>query len=149
MHFDTHFDQWNKEKYVVGDRRIMLTQWVGQAWKEFHEDSFDVIHRAFRKLGLSLTIDGSEDDELHVEDLSEVEVGDWRNSDQIDEENDEPNDEGNKGINDESNDEGNEGMNDESNNGGYEYVLEDEMGLNDKEKDDEEDCSGDSEMDEE
>lgn len=65
MHFDTHFDQWNKGKYVVGDRRIMLTQWVGQAWKEFHEDSFDVIRRAFRKLGLSLTIDGSEDDQLH------------------------------------------------------------------------------------
>lgn len=26
MHFDSHFDQWNRGKYTVGDRRIMLAQ---------------------------------------------------------------------------------------------------------------------------
>ena len=146
MHFDMHFEQWNQGKYTVGDRRIMLTQWVGQAWKEFHEESSDVIRRAFRKLGLSLAIDGSEDDELHVEDLPGIEVGNWRrnNEEEIEtaERIDERADEG-------TNDETNKVVTDENIRGGYEYVLRDEIGSNIEENDGGEDNSGDSEMDEE
>ena len=166
MHFDMHFDQWNQGKYTVEDRRIMLTQWVRQAWKKFHEESFDVIRRAFRKLGLSLTIDGSEDDELHVKDLSGIEVGDWRRNNEKDERIDDEADDGaddgaNDGADDETDERINEGINEEINEGinkeinegmiegmiegnirrKYEYVLNDEMKSNNGDDGDDSDNS--------
>lgn len=116
---------------------------MGQAWKEFHEESSDIIRRAFRKLGLSLAIDGSEDNELHVKDLSNIEVGDWRRNNEEDEGIDDGADDGiNEGINEGMMD----GMMNENIKGGYEYVLNDEMESNNE---DDEDDSGDSEMDKE
>ncbi|MCJ1468160.1 hypothetical protein MMC07_006788 [Pseudocyphellaria aurata] len=44
-------------------------------------DNSNLIRKTFRKLGLSLAIDGSEDDELWVKDIPDIEVGDWRRSD--------------------------------------------------------------------
>lgn len=63
----------------------MLTHWVGQAWREFHKKNPGLIRKTFRKLGLSLAIDGSEDDELWVKNIPDVEVGDWRRYDEEDE----------------------------------------------------------------
>lgn len=130
IHFDTHYDQWNTGKYTVGDRRVLLTQWVGQAWKEFHEENSGTIRRAFRKVGLSLAVDGSEDDELHIEDLPDIEVGDWRHS-QIEE----------VEVDMETETENPE-------QGGFEYVMGAEMGA-EMEDNEDEDKNGDSEMDEE
>lgn len=62
----------------MGDRRVMLTHWIGQAWREFHQNSSHIIRQTFRKLGLSLAVDGSEDAELSIKDLPNIEVGDWR-----------------------------------------------------------------------
>lgn len=39
----------------------MLTKWVGQAWRELHAEKSDLICQKFRKLGLSLAVDGSKD----------------------------------------------------------------------------------------
>ena len=78
LHFDEHMDEWAKGKYSVADRRIMLTHWVGKAWIKFHERHRNTIIRAFRKIGVTLAIDGSEDTELSIKDVPDVEVGDWR-----------------------------------------------------------------------
>jgi hypothetical protein len=31
IHYDEHFEKWNKSTYTVDERRIMLTKWVRQA----------------------------------------------------------------------------------------------------------------------
>ena len=36
-----------------------------------------MIRQTFRKLGLSLTINGSEDNEIRVKDIPSLQVGDW------------------------------------------------------------------------
>ena len=78
LHYDAHMDEWARGKFSVGDRRIMLTQWVGKAWIKFHEQHRGTIVRSFRKIGVTLAIDGSEDEELAIKDIPDVEVGDWR-----------------------------------------------------------------------
>lgn len=86
MSYDDNFAKWEKGSYTVGDRRTMLTKWVGQAWRELHAEKGELIRQTFRKLGLSLAVDGSEDAEISIRDLPGMEVGDWRlPSDQIDE----------------------------------------------------------------
>ena len=77
LHYQDHFDQWKEGKYTVGDRRILLTKWVAQAWDDLHKELGGTIVDTFRKLGLALAVDGSEDHEISVKDLSDIEVGDW------------------------------------------------------------------------
>lgn len=57
----------------------MLTTWcVGDAWYQFYIKKQDIVTRVFRKVGLSLPIDGSADRELDIRGLTEVDIGDWR-----------------------------------------------------------------------
>ena len=77
QHYDENYKQWEERKYSVGDRRIMLTQWVGKAWKQFHEEHGDTVWKTFRQLGLFLSVDGSQDQDIRIQDLPGIEVGDW------------------------------------------------------------------------
>lgn len=56
----------------------MFTKWVGQAWEDLHKEQGHVIIQTFRKLGLSFAVDGSEDHEISVKDIKNLQVGDWR-----------------------------------------------------------------------
>ena len=61
----------NLEKYVqgsipAGERRILLTRWVGQAWDEISTKT-DMIIRSFRKCGISVPIDGSADEDINIQ----------------------------------------------------------------------------------
>jgi len=44
----------------------MTTHFVGEAYIGFHKEKGQVIRRSFRKVGLSLPIDGSSDHELNI-----------------------------------------------------------------------------------
>ena len=77
QHYDENYKQWEERKYSVGDCRIMLTHWVGQAWKQFYEEHSDTVQKTFCQLGLSLPVDGSQDQDIHIRNLSGIEVGDW------------------------------------------------------------------------
>ena len=77
LHYKHNFEEWKAGKYSVSDRRVMLTKWVGQAWEELHKDHGSLICQTFRRLGLSLAVDGSEDHEIKVKDIPDIEVGDW------------------------------------------------------------------------
>lgn len=66
------------EKWSVGQRRILTTWCVGDAWYQFCIEKQDIIKSVFRKVGLSLSIDGSEDHELDIKGFSEIEIGDCR-----------------------------------------------------------------------
>jgi hypothetical protein len=75
---DDHFDEWKAGKYSVGDRRILLTKWVGEAWELVHEHHKDAIIKTFQNVGLSLNPDGSQDHLLSIRDLPNITVGDWQ-----------------------------------------------------------------------
>lgn len=55
---------------MVGRRRIAVTWAVGEAWERFSVERIAVVQRAFRVVGLSLPIDGSEDHELSIRGLA-------------------------------------------------------------------------------
>jgi hypothetical protein len=74
-HYGNHEEKWIKGKYTVGDRRVMLTEWVGQAWEDLHKYDSEVIRQAFRNVGLSLPVDGSEDHKIKIKGLPSIEVG--------------------------------------------------------------------------
>ena len=73
---DEHYDKYHKkyasEKYSVGERRVMLTEWVSKAWRELHRDKADLIRKTFRQVGLSLAVNESEDKKLWIKDISDV-----------------------------------------------------------------------------
>jgi hypothetical protein len=84
---DKHFDEWKAGKYTVGDRRILLTQWVGYAWEQLHLHHQDAIIKTFQNVGLALPTDGSKDHLLKIRDLSNITVGDWHQAPKGTEEN--------------------------------------------------------------
>jgi len=55
----------------------MTTHCIGKAFDQFHSTKSHLISTSFRKLGLSLPIDGSSDHELDIKGFSELEIGDW------------------------------------------------------------------------
>src|SRR6202165_406675 len=65
-------------QYSVGQRRVLLTKWVGQAWDDMHTEDSDMIRQAFRQVGLGLPIDSCQDHEIKIKDFPEVQVGNWK-----------------------------------------------------------------------
>ncbi|RPA93736.1 hypothetical protein L873DRAFT_1703897, partial [Choiromyces venosus 120613-1] len=65
---------------AIAERRVLVTQAVGHAWDQFCLKHQELIVETFRKLGLTLPIDGSLDEELSVKgiDSSLLRIGDWR-----------------------------------------------------------------------
>jgi len=61
---DEHFDEWQSGKYSVGDRRVLMTKWVGEAWEKLHRDH-----------------------ELSIRDLPNIAVGDYTRIPEASEEN--------------------------------------------------------------
>lgn len=79
QYIDEHEVEWIEGKYTVGQRRVLLTKWVGQAWGDMHAEDSDMICQAFKQVGLGLPIDGSQDHEIKIKDFPDVRVGDWKN----------------------------------------------------------------------
>jgi len=51
---------------AIAERRILVTWAVGEAWERFCLKHQDLVINTFRKLGLTLPIDGSQDHELSI-----------------------------------------------------------------------------------
>lgn len=50
-----------------------MTKWVAEAWKEINRNKETVI-RSFKKCGVSLTLDGKENDEINIEGIPDYEM---------------------------------------------------------------------------
>ena len=59
----------------ASQRRILLTTWIGQAWEEVASRK-EMIRRSFKKCGISVAIDGSEDNDINIEGLEDYSVND-------------------------------------------------------------------------
>lgn len=51
---------------------------VGDAWYQFCVEKQDFVKSVFRKVGLSLPIDGSADHELDIKGFAGIVIGDWK-----------------------------------------------------------------------
>ena len=61
----------NVEAYLRGEinasqRRILLTKWIGQAWEEVSSNK-EMVQHSFKKCGIAVAIDGSEDEQINIE----------------------------------------------------------------------------------
>ncbi|KAA8894367.1 hypothetical protein FN846DRAFT_912975 [Sphaerosporella brunnea] len=77
---------------AIGKRRIVLVKAVADVWNEFQSiQKRNMIARTFRKLGMTLPIDGSCNHELSVKDISKehLNIGDWQREAPEDNPNDE------------------------------------------------------------
>ena len=64
----TYLDDYVQGRISASDRRIVFTKWVGKAWEEI-SDKKEMIIRSFKKCGISIDVDGSEDDQVNIEGL--------------------------------------------------------------------------------
>ena len=65
------------EKWTVGDRRVVTTFCVGDAFYQFHQEKGELIRPVFQKVGLSLPTDGSYDHELDIKGFHGLQIGSW------------------------------------------------------------------------
>jgi hypothetical protein len=77
-HYDQHIEDWQKEKYNIGERRILLTHWVAKAWKRLHLEYKDTIVKTFWSLRIALNPNGSKDAELKVKGIPDIAVGNYQ-----------------------------------------------------------------------
>ena len=66
------FDQGEEvHKITVGELRILVTKWLGDAWEKLVADKQAMID-TFEKTGLSLPIDGSQDQKMSFDDVDKI-----------------------------------------------------------------------------
>ena len=80
----------NVEAYLRGEinasqRCILLTKWIGQAWEV---SSNKMVQHSFKKCGIAVAIDGSEDEQINIEGLDGYSVED--EGDATDDDDDDP-----------------------------------------------------------
>jgi hypothetical protein len=80
-HADKFYNKYVAGDFTVGERRILLTQWIGDAFDELHVKYKKTIIETFQRVGLSLNLDGSEDYKLKIKGLDDIKVGDFKRKD--------------------------------------------------------------------
>ena len=53
-HYHQNINGWTDQKFTAGERRILMTKWVAQAWKDISKDLIETIIRSFGKCGNSV-----------------------------------------------------------------------------------------------
>ena len=64
-HPGKHLELYVEGKLLSSQRRILMTKWVGQAWKKISERKESIV-RSFKKCGLSVALDGSENTQMSI-----------------------------------------------------------------------------------
>ena len=72
-HFDKNLDQYVDGKINASQQRVLMTKWVREAWSKVGKMK-DSITLSFKKCGLSVALDGSENDEVNIEGLPEYQM---------------------------------------------------------------------------
>ena len=72
-HLDKNLGQYVDGKINASQRRVLMTKWVDGAWSKVGKMKGSII-RSFKKCGLSVALDGSENDEFMIEGLPEYQM---------------------------------------------------------------------------
>ena len=65
---DKHLELYVEGKLSASQRRILMTKWVGQAWKKISRMKEPIIS-GFEKCGLSTSFDGSENAQVSIDSI--------------------------------------------------------------------------------
>ena len=65
--------RYTEGKISASERGVLVTKWVGKAWTKVGSNR-DMVVRTFKKCGISLSLDGSENGEIHIESIEEYEL---------------------------------------------------------------------------
>ena len=77
LELEDNVDKWmgHSKNLSASDRRILITQWVGEAYEKINSPDYDHFRwRCFQKTGCLITANGSEDKEISPEGLENYEV---------------------------------------------------------------------------
>ena len=72
-HMEAHVSDYLHGNFTAGERRILLTKWLGQAWEEVSTDK-DAVVRGFKKCKISVAVNGAEDDEINIKGFENYKV---------------------------------------------------------------------------
>ena len=65
QHIDENLVNYTEGKITASQRRVLITKWVSAAWSEMLKKE-DMISRSFKKCGITLALDGSENADLNI-----------------------------------------------------------------------------------
>ena len=77
-HMHDNLDKYVSNGFSASARRVLITKWVGEAWEKVSQKE-TMIQRAFKKCGLSTSIDGKKDSLINIRGLDGYKV---RNSEE-------------------------------------------------------------------
>lgn len=83
QHVHDNLEQYVNRNFTASERRVLLTRWIGDAWEEVSSNK-EMIARAFKKCGISVAADGSEDADIHIEGLDDYTVAEESEEDDSD-----------------------------------------------------------------
>jgi len=69
-----NIQKWQTGKFSASERRILISKWVANATEATYNNAH--IPRIFQKCGISLPVDGSQDDQINIRDLENYSVDD-------------------------------------------------------------------------
>ena len=70
-HLLANLDAYINDTLPAKKGRILMTQWIGQAWAEVSDSMADTVRAVFKSAGISVKQDGSEDDLIRPHGLSD------------------------------------------------------------------------------
>ena len=72
-HKEAHVNDYLHGNFTASECRILLTKWIGQAWEEVSANK-DTVVSGLKKCGISVAIDGSEDNEINIKGFEDYQI---------------------------------------------------------------------------
>ena len=72
-HLEENLQRYTKRKISASERRVLVTNWVAKASTEVGSNRYMVV-RSCKKCGIFLSLDSSENGEIHIESIEEYEL---------------------------------------------------------------------------
>ena len=69
-HLNGNLTLYTEGKMPASEQRVVLTRWVGNAWDHICSNT-EMVKRSFKKCGIHVNIDGSENALVHFKGISE------------------------------------------------------------------------------
>ena len=69
LFFQGHLSDYVENKLTASERRVLITQWVGEVWEDMSLTMRQTIIRGFQKCGITVAHDGFQDHLINIEGL--------------------------------------------------------------------------------
>ena len=72
-HLEENLQRYTEGKISASERGVLVTEWFAKVWTELTSDC-NMVVRSFKKCGISLSLGGSNNGEIHIESIEEYEL---------------------------------------------------------------------------